>query len=124
MSTLQPLAALLGRILLSAIFILAGFSKIGGYEGTAAYMGAAGVPAVLLPLVIALELGGGFLILVGLFSRPAALLLAGFSIATALLFHNTFLDPSQYNNFMKNLAIAGGLLMLFAQGPGALAVRE
>lgn len=124
MSLLQPLAALLGRILLSALFILAGYSKIGGYADTAAYMGSAGLPAALLPLVIALELGGGFAILVGLFSRPAALALAVFSVATAFVFHNTFIDPAQYNNFMKNLAIAGGLLMLFANGPGALSVRE
>jgi putative oxidoreductase len=78
----------------------------------------------MLPAVIALELGGGLAILFGLFSRWAALGLAVFSVIAALIFHTNFADQMQAVSFMKNLAIAGGLLLLYANGPGAWAVRD
>jgi putative oxidoreductase len=126
MSDINALASLLGRILLAALFIPAGWSKLAGFadSGTAAYMEQAGVPAILLPLVIAAEIGGGLAVLLGIWSRCAALALAGFTLLAALLFHQFWVDPSQYNAFMKNLAIAGGLLLLFANGPGRYAVRN
>ena len=83
-----------------------------------------GVPGVLLPLVIALELGGGLAILTGVFTRWTALALAAFSIASALVFHANFADPMQAINFWKNVAIAGGFLTLAANGPGLLNLQS
>lgn len=110
---------LAGRVLLSLIFIIAGYSKIGGYEGTAGYMESMGVPGALLPLVILTELGGGIAILIGLFTRPVAVALAGFSILSGLIFHGT---PADQIMLMKNIALAGGFLVLAAHGPGAWSV--
>ena len=121
---MNDVASLLGRLLLAAIFIQAGYGKIGGYEGTAGYMQGAGVPGELLPAAIALELGGGLMVLFGFFSRWAALGLAVFCVATAALFHANFADQAQAISFMKNLAIAGGFLLLFANGPGRYAVND
>jgi len=116
--TLQNTSSLLGRMLLSMIFIMAGLNKIGGYEGTQGYMDSMGVPGMLLPLVILLELGGGLALLAGWKSRIVAFLLAGFTLLAAIVFHSNFGDQTQMIFFMKNLAIAGGLLFVFAFGPG------
>nr|WP_132974322.1 DoxX family protein [Thiogranum longum] len=106
---------LTGRVLMSAIFIMAGLNKLGaGYAGTQGYMESMGVPGVLLPLVILLEVGGGLAILLGWQTRIAAFLLAGFSIISALVFHASFADQMQSILFMKNLAMAGGFLFLVA----------
>jgi len=121
-SKLYDVAELLGRILIAAIFILSGYSKIGGYEGTQGYMQAMGVPGALLPLVIVTELGGGILVVLGLWTRLAALALAGFSVAAAALFHANFGDQIQMIMFMKNLAMAGGFLFLVAHGAGGLSL--
>ncbi len=112
--------ALLGRIGLSLIFIISGWGKIAGYAATQQYMEAMGVPGALLPLVIALELGGGLAILTGAFTRWIALALAAFSLASAALFHANFGDAAQAINFWKNVAMAGGFLMLAAHGAGML----
>lgn len=114
--------SLLGRIGLSLLFIISGWGKISGYAGTQQYMEAMGVPGALLPLVILLELGGGLAIAAGLFSRWVALALAGFSVATALVFHANFGDAMQAINFWKNVGMAGGFLLLAAQGAGALSI--
>lgn len=124
MSSQHALISLVARVFLSAIFITAGYQKIGGYDGTLQYMASQGVPGFILPAVIALELGAGLAILFGLFSRWAALGLAIFSVVAALIFHTNFADQMQAVSFMKNLAIAGGLLLLYANGPGAWAVRD
>ncbi len=124
MTSMHGILTLVGRVLLSAIFILAGWEKIVGYEATLQYMQAFGVPGVLLPLVILAELGGGLAILFGVLSRWAALALAGFCIVAALLFHANFANSVQQVLFLKNLAIAGGLLFLAANGPGPYAVRD
>ncbi len=116
---MNNLSVLLGRFGLSLIFILSGVAKISGYAGTQQYMEAVGVPGGLLPLVIALEVGGGLAILAGLFTRPAAIALAGFSIVSAALFHANLGDQMQFINFFKNIAIAGGFLALAANGAGA-----
>ena len=128
MTTPHPVtayAAPLGRIFLSAIFIIAGFSKITGYAGAAAYMNSQGVPGALLPLVILVELVGGIALLLGWQARTAALLLAGFSVLSGTLFHfipsldlEGFAAAAEMNNFMKNISIAGGMLMVVAMGPG------
>ena len=107
------------RILMAQIFILSGFSKITGYEATRQTMEAAGVPGFLLPLVILTELGGGIALVLGFKARWAALALAGFSLLAALIFHFKPGDQMQMINFMKNLAMAGGLLLLVSSGAGA-----
>ncbi|MEG0002970.1 MAG: DoxX family protein [Comamonas sp.] len=114
--------SLLGRIGLSLLFIISGWGKISGYAGTQQYMEAMGVPGALLPLVILLELGGGLAIAAGLFSRWVALALAGFSVVTALVFHANFGDTMQAINFWKNIGMAGGFLLLAAQGAGAFSI--
>jgi putative oxidoreductase len=107
---------LTGRVLMSAIFIMAGISKIGAYAATEGYMESAGGPGVLLPLVILLEIGGGLAVLLGWKVRIAAFLLAGFSVLSALIFHANFADQIQSILFMKNVAMAGGLLFLVSSG--------
>lgn len=119
MNTLIPL---FGRIGLSLLFIISGWGKIAGYAATQGYMASKGLPGELLPLVIALELGGGLAILAGAFTRWVAIALAAFSIVSALVFHFDFADQMQAINFWKNVAIAGGFLMLAANGPGPLSV--
>lgn len=119
---MQNLLLLVGRILLAAIFVWAGYGKIGAYEGTQAYMAAQGVPGMMLPLVILLELGGGIAIVLGLFTRLTAFALALFCIASAFLFHSNLADQVQGIMFLKNLAIAGGFLTLAAQGPGDISL--
>ena len=117
-TVIQNFSTLGGRLLMSVIFIMAGINKIGGYEGTQGYMQAMGVPGMLLPAVIALEIGAGAALLIGWKARIFAFLLAGFTLLSAILFHNNFGDQTQMIMFMKNLAIAGGLLFVLAFGPG------
>lgn len=107
---------LVGRILLAVIFIVAGFGKITGYTGTAAYMASKGIPGALLPLVIALELGGGIAIVLGFQTRIVALALAAFCIVSAAIFHFEPGNQGQMINFMKNFAMAGGFLVLAQVG--------
>ncbi len=121
---LSPYFNIASRVLLAFIFIMAGWSKIGGYAGTQGYMEAMGVPGMLLPLVIITELGGGLLLLVGFQARLAAFALAGFSLVSAVLFHYQPADQMQMIMFMKNLAIAGGLLLITQHGAGAFALDK
>ena len=116
--------SLLGRIGLSLIFLISGWGKIAGYAATQGYMESQGVPGALLPLVIALERGGGLAILGGFFTRWVALALAGFTLVAAFLFHANLADQMQAIMFWKNFAIAGGFLLLAANGPGALSFDE
>ena len=120
--TLANLAALTGRTMLAAIFIIAGFGKIGAYAGTQAYMESVGLPGILLPAVIALEILGGVSILRGYQTRIAAALLAGFTLLAAVIFHSDFSQQMQMILFMKNIAIAGAFLLLLSQGPGQWAI--
>lgn len=111
-----------GRVFLSAIFFLSGINKISGYAATQGYMESHGVPGLLLPLVIVLEIVAPVLIVIGWQTRLAAWALAGFSLLTALLFHMNFAEQMQMILFMKNIAIAGGFLLLAAHGPGVLSL--
>lgn len=113
-SILNAGTQLTGRVLISSIFIMAGINKINGYAGTQGYMESMGVPGALLPLVILLEVGGGLAVLLGWQTRIAAFLLAGFTVLSALIFHAGFSDQMQSILFMKNVAMAGGLLILVA----------
>lgn len=107
---------LIGRIMLAAIFVIAGFGKIADPAGTAAYMQSVGLPSILLWPTIALEVLGGLAIIVGFQVTYAAFALAGFSVLAAILFHNNFSDQMQMILFMKNIAMAGGLLLLSVGG--------
>src|SRR5512135_3126393 len=118
MNTQRNLADLVGRILISAIFLVSGLGKIGGYAATQGYMAAMGVPGGLLPLVIALEVGGSIAIILGWQTRLVAFLLAGFCLVSAAIFHRALGDQMQFLMFMKNVAIAGGFLVLSARGAG------
>ena len=105
MNTAEKSGDLIGRVLLAAMFLLAGIQKIGGYEGTQGYMEAMGVPGALLPAVIALEIGGALAIIAGFFTRWVAAALAGFTLAAAFLFHYQPEDQMQMILFLKNLSL-------------------
>jgi putative oxidoreductase len=121
-NSVKPYADVVGRVLIAAVFVLAGFSKVSNYAGTQAYMQQAGVPGALLPLVILLELGGGLAIILGLYTRPVALLLAGFSIIAGVLFHGGSADQMQQIMLLKDIGLAGGFLFLVANGAGRLSI--
>jgi putative oxidoreductase len=120
--TARNVADLAGRIFLATLFLLSGLGKIGGYSGTAAYMAALGVPAALLPVVIVTEVAGAAAIVAGWQTRITALLLAGYSLLTALIFHDNFANQVEMIMFLKNVSIAGGFLVLVANGPGSLSL--
>jgi putative oxidoreductase len=113
---------LAGRILLAAMFLISGLGKIGNYTATVGYMAAAGVPGALLPLVIATEVLGAISIIVGWKTRITAFLLAGFTLLTALFFHNNLGDQTQTLLFLKNVSITGAFLLLLANGAGPLSI--
>jgi putative oxidoreductase len=115
-------AALVGRCLLAALFLHEAWSKITAYSAAIAYAKAFGVPEQLLPLAIAVEVGCGISILLGYYARAGALLLAAFCLATAALFHLRWSNHNELLHFEKDLAIAGGLLVLFARGAGGWAL--
>ncbi len=121
-ATLASIAEIAGRFLLALLFLLSGVGKLGAYGSTAAYMSATGVPGALLPAVIATEIFGALAIVLGWKTRVAAFLLAGFSLLSAAIFHNHLADQMQMINFFKNLSIAGGFLLLVANGAGPLSL--
>lgn len=110
----------LGRVLLAALFLMSGLSKLGSAAATTAYIASAGLPlpGVAYILTVIVEVGGGLLLLVGLQARLAAAVLAVFTVAAALFFHSNFADQNQMVHFLKNFAIAGGLLQVAAWGAG------
>lgn len=116
---LRDTGLLAGRCLLVFIFLHEGFGILGNYAAAAAYMQKSGVPSLLLPAVIALQLGGGLLVAAGIMTRLSALAFAAFCILTAVLFHWQFADHNQLLHFQKDLAIAGGFLVLACCGPGS-----
>ena len=104
------------RVLMSALFLLSGIGKLTAVSATQGYMAAYGVPAVLLWPAAAFEIGSGALLLLGLWTRPLGVLLAGWCLLTAAIFHTAFADQNQLINFLKNLAMAGGFLLLARAG--------
>jgi putative oxidoreductase len=110
-------ADLAGRTLLASLFLITGYGKMTGFAATQAYMGTHGVPGALLPLVIALELGGGLALVLGFRTRIVAAVLALFTLAAGVLFH-WGADPMQRILFLKNVALAGAFLLLVARGAG------
>ena len=121
---LCPYGELAGRIGLAAVFLMAGIDKIVGYAGVQGYMESYGVPGFLLPLVILIEVGGALALVVGWKTRWFALALAGFCVLSALLFHFDFGDSLQQILFLKNIAIAGGLLVLCHAGAGRFSIDK
>ncbi len=121
----QPAAnaaiALIARIFMAYIFLVAGWGKITAYSATVGYMESMGVPGAMLPLTILVEFGGGLALLFGFQARFAALGLAVFSLITAFLFHGGAEDSI---NFMKNFAMTGGLLFLMLQGAGKFSIDQ
>ena len=118
MTTTQKSADLLGRILIAAMFIDTAVPKVGAFAATQAYMASAGVPGALLPAVIALEVLGGIALILGYRTRIVAMVMAAFTVLAALLFHSAP-DQIQHILLMKNIAIAGGLLIVAAMGAGS-----
>ena len=107
---------LIGRILISTLFLLNGIFKINNYDGTIEWMESFGMPGILLIPSIILEIVGPILIIIGYKTKIAAGLLSLFCIATAIIFHNDFSDQMQFISFLKNIALAGGFLILFVNG--------
>lgn len=131
MSAVEKFAPLVARILLGLLFVWAGLGKIPGFTGTAGYIASKGLPLpqLLAAAAIALEVGGGLLLIIGWQARWAALALALFCLFTAVVFHDFWAAPAdqarnQTIHFMKNLAIAGGMLMVFLHGSGPASSRR
>ena len=121
---LKNLTLLLARALLSALFIHAGFGKLISYAATVGYFSKIGlpVPQAAWAIAVAVELGGGLLILAGYRTRLVAPIMAAFCIATAFIAHYHPADPGQMIHFMKNLAMAGGFLQLAMSSPGRFSI--
>ena len=111
--------ALIARVLMAYIFLVAGWGKISAYSATVGYMESMGVPGALLPLTILVEFGGGLALLFGFQARFAAFGLGLFSVITAFIFHDGTQDSI---NFMKNFAMAGGLFFLMLHGAGKMSL--
>lgn len=118
--SVASLTSLASRLLLGPLFIVSGVGKVAAPAATQAYIASAGLPAPALAygVALAVELGLGAALLAGLLTRVAPAVLAIFTLATAIAFHADLADPVQRIQFLKNLAIAGGLLSVSAQGPG------
>ena len=111
---MSSIAAIIGRIFLAIIFIVSGATKLMDLSGTEQMITSVGFPSGLAIVVAVFELVAGILLAIGLMTRLASLLLAGFTLLAALMFHNQFSDPMQSAHFLKNVAIAGGMLLVFA----------
>lgn len=119
---MQNITLLVGRVGLSLLFILSGIGKLMAYREASALLVAHGLPPGLLPLVILVELGGGLAILCGFLTRSAASALFAFTLLSAVVVHHDLADHAQWVQFMKNLAIAGGFMVLAVHGPGSLSL--
>ncbi|HSX95467.1 MAG TPA: DoxX family protein [Hydrogenophaga sp.] len=129
MTALQNPFALLARLLMALLFLPAGISKIGGFAGTAGYIGSVGLPMpeVGAALAILVEVGASILLIIGLFTRPAALVLAVFTLVASFFFHAYWSMPAEAQMmqslmFFKNVAVVGGLLAIAAFGAGAFSL--
>jgi len=113
---------ILGRILLSAIFIINGIGKIFNYEGTIQYMENFDVPSYLIIPAITVEILFPILLIIGYYTKFSALVLSLFTLALAVIFHTDFSNQMQLMSFLKNIAIAGGFLIIFVYGPGKYSI--
>ena len=131
MKAKSDLLALVGRVLLGLIFVLSGWGKLTGFAGAAGYIASKGLPMpeVLAGIAVAIELGGGLALVVGFKARWAALAIAVFLVVISPIFHNFWDAPAaqamnQQINFMKNVAILGGMLIVMAFGPGRFSIDK
>ena len=108
----------IGRLLLAQVFLILGYRKVIYYYETIGWMESMGISGSFLPLVIVVEIFGGLGLILGWKTRVWAILLCGYCFLTAVLFHTNFLDPMQQISFMKNIALSGGLLYVYAHGAG------
>lgn len=122
MKKVDSVLSLAGRVLIALIFVLSGLGKTWAIEGTQGYMEAMGLPGILIYPTILFEIAAGLAIIAGYQTRVVALALAGFSLLSALIFHNQLGDQIQFIMFLKNVAIAGGFLFLARYGAGELSV--
>src|SRR5215470_4640946 len=115
-----------GRVLIGLAFAMSGLSKLAAYGPTTAMIAAVGlpVPPFAFAVAVAVELGGGLLLVLGYRVRPVALALAAFSLTTAVSFHSNFADQNQMIHFLKNVMMAGGLLQIAAFGAGAISIEQ
>ena len=118
----HSLAYLIARLLLMALFLVSGLGKLGNLAGTQGYMETMGVPGILLWPTIIFEIGSGLCILFGFQTRLVAIVLAGFSLVTAFVFHHNLGDATQQIMFLKNLGLAGGFLLLACTGAGRYSI--
>jgi putative oxidoreductase len=124
MSLIQDGLPLVGAILISSLFLMSGLGKIAAPTQTIGYIASTGLPFAPLgfALAVLIEIGGGLALIVGYRARPAAAVLALFSLAAALAFHNNLADQNQFVHFLKNVAIAGGLLQIVVYGRGRISL--
>ena len=113
---------LIGRILISVLFLLNGIFKISNYDGTTEWIESFGMPGIFLVPAIILEIAGPVLVIIGYKTKLTAGLLSLFCVATAVIFHNDFTDQMQFTSFLKNIALAGGFLILFVNGAKGLSL--
>ena len=112
MEQLSKYSHFVGRVLLASVFLVSGLNKLTGFTGVQDYMESVGVPGTILPFIVVLELAGSLMLIVNWKTPWAAAALAVFSLATAFIFHSSFDNQMQQFMFMKNMAIAGGLILL------------
>ena len=115
---------LLGRILITALFLLSGVFKISNYDGSVDWMESFGIPEILIIPAIILEVIGPILIIIGYKARIAAGFLSLFCIVTAIIFHNDFSDQMQFTSFLKNIALAGGFLFIVVNGTKDFSIEK
>jgi len=118
----MQIVEILGRILLSAIFLINGIGKIFNYEGTIQYMENFDVPSYLIIPAITVEILFPILLIIGYYTKFSALVLSLFTLALAVIFHTDFSNQMQLMSFLKNIAIAGGFLIIFVYGPGKYSI--
>jgi len=124
MNRFNDYVSALGRALLAVLFLVSGVGKIAAPTATIGYISSVGLPfpTIGYGLSAALELGGGLLLLFGYRTRAISLAFAVYSVITAVIFHNNLADQNQMFNFLKDFAVAGGLLQLFTRGAGSISV--
>ena len=118
----MQIVEILGRILLSAIFLINGIGKIFNYEGTIQYMENFDVPGYLIIPAITVEILFPILLILGYYTKFSALVLSLFTLVLAVIFHTDFSNQMQLMSFLKNIAIAGGFLIIFVYGPGKYSI--
>ncbi|MEO6299831.1 MAG: DoxX family protein [Paracoccaceae bacterium] len=124
MEKLNTFIPLVARLLIAALFIVGGLGKLADVQGFAGYLAMGGLPSFLAWPAIIFEIAVGLSMILGFQTRIMALLAAGFCIVTAVLYHSNFADQTMMVMFLKNLGLAGGFLMIFANGAGSVAIDK